>query len=283
MAGRPGHTLCIMSNPKTSAPTQLDIPAMPAALVRLSRLLQAEEVDLKALASLVESDMALAAAVMKAVSSAVTGVRGRVNSVQQAVTFLGIREVAAITYEVSMRAAFPPIVELDLVWKRGARRGTLMKFLAQKMRLEPYAAHAAGLFEECGKAVLFRHAPDHYRSMLRAAPADMDLVILERAGFGIGHDELGARMCEAWMLSPEAVNSVRRHLEVLLTGELPAEPDLRELSAVSAIVWTIMNNPGKLGEAVQHYAPQIGRDPDAVMDAAEIAIERADEAAGAGQ
>jgi HD-like signal output (HDOD) protein len=280
--GLSGHTPRTMSSPKTSAPMQLDIPAMPAALVRLSRLLQAEEVDLKALASLVESDMALAAAVMKAVSSAITGVRGRVNSVQQAVTFLGIREVAAITYEVSMRAAFPPIVELDLVWKRGARRGTLMKFLAQKMRLEPYAAHAAGLFEECGKAVLFRHAPDHYRSMLRAAPADMDLVILERAGFGLGHDELGARMCEAWMLSPEAVCSVRHHLEVRRSGQLPAPPEPRELSVVSAIVWAIMTEPGKLGEAVQLYAPQIGRDPEAVMDAAEIAIERADEAGAGG-
>jgi HD-like signal output (HDOD) protein len=271
-----------MSNQKNSAPLQLDIPAMPASLVRLSRLLQAEEVDLKALASLVESDMALAAAVMKAVSSAVTGVRGRVNSVQQAVTFLGIREVAAITYEVSMRAAFPPIVELDLVWKRGARRGTLMKFLAQKMRLEPYAAHAAGLFEECGKAVLFRHSPDHYRSMLRAAPEDTDLAILERAGFGIGHDELGARMCEAWMLSPEAVCSVRHHLEVRRTGQLPAAPEPRELSVVSAIVWAIMTDPGKLGEAVQLYAPQIGRDPEALMDAAEIAIERADDAGAGG-
>jgi HD-like signal output (HDOD) protein len=99
-----------------------------------------------------------------------------------------------------------------------------MKFLAQKMRLEPYAAHAAGLFEECGKAVLFRHAPDHYRSMLRAAPEDTDLAILERAGFGIGHDELGARLCEAWMLSPEAVSSVRHHLEVRRTGQLPAPP-----------------------------------------------------------
>ena len=107
--GWSGHTPLTMTSPKTSASMQLDIPAMPAALVRLSRLLQAEEIDLKALASLVESDMALAAAVMKAVSSAVTGVRGRVNSVQQAVTFLGIREVAAITYEVSMRAAFPPL------------------------------------------------------------------------------------------------------------------------------------------------------------------------------
>ena len=269
-----------MSSLKSPTAIQLDIPAMPASLVRLSRLLQAQEIDLKALSSLVESDMALAAAVMKAVSSPLTGVRGRVNSVQQAVTFLGIREVAAITYEVSMRAAFPPIVELDLVWKRGARRGTLMKFLAQKMRLEPYAAHAAGLFEECGKAVLFRHAPDHYRSMLRAAPEDTDLALLERAGFGIGHDELGARLCEAWMLSPEAVSSVRHHLAVRRTGELPAAPEPRDLSAVSAIVWTIMTEPGKLAEAVQRYAPQIGRDPDAVMDAAEVAIERAEDASG---
>ena len=124
-----------MSSLKSPTAIQLDIPAMPASLVRLSRLLQAQEIDLKALSSLVESDMALAAAVMKAVSSPLTGVRGRVNSVQQAVTFLGIREVAAITYEVSMRATFPPIVELELVWKRGARRGTLMKLVVplQKM------------------------------------------------------------------------------------------------------------------------------------------------------
>jgi hypothetical protein len=33
---------------------------------------------------------------------------------------------------------------------------------------------------------------------------------------------------------------------------------------------------------VQLYAPQIGRDPEAVMDAAEIAIERADEAGAGG-
>jgi HD-like signal output (HDOD) protein len=208
-------------------------------------------------------------------------VRGRVNSVQQAITFLGIREVAAITYEVSMRAAFPPIVELDLVWKRGARRGTLMKFLAQKMRLEPYAAHAAGLFEECGKAVLFRHAPDHYRSMLRAAPEDTDLAILERAGFGIGHDELGARLCEAWLVSADAVSSVRHHLQVRRTGELPAPPAPRDISAVSALAWTLMTDPAKLDEAAQHYGPQIGRQPAAVLRAAEAALSRADEAAQA--
>jgi HD-like signal output (HDOD) protein len=259
----------------------IDIPALPDALVKLSLLLAHDDIDLPSLAALIESDMALASAVMKAVNSSLYGLKGRVQAVQQAITYLGTREVAAITFEMGLRAAFPPTAELEPLWARAAVRGLWMGRLGQRLSLDAWAAHSAGLFEECGKAVLFRHAPDHYRSMLRAAPDDTDLAILERAGFGLGHDELGARLCEAWMLSPEAVNCVRRHLEVLRTGQLPTAPEPRELSAVSAIVWTIMNNPGKLGEAVQQYAPQIGRDPDAVMDAAEVAIERADDA-GAG-
>lgn len=263
---------------KGPAVTQLDIPAMPASLVRLSRLLQVQEVNLTALAALVESDMALAAAVMKAVGSAMTGLRGQVNSVQQALNFLGIREVSAITYEVSMRAAFPPIVELELLWARAARRARLMKQLAQGIGLEPHAAHAAGLFEECGKAVLFRHAPDHYRTMLRAAPEDLDLAVLERVGFGISHDELGAQLCEAWALSAEAASSVRHHLAVRRTGLLPAPPEARDICAVSAIVWTLMEQPEHLSVMVERLAPQFGRDPASVLQAAHAVLELAADA-----
>jgi len=265
-----------MSTSKNPGVLQLDIPAIPAALVRLSRLLQAEDVDLKALATLVESDMALAAAVIKAVGSASTGMTGRVNTVQKAITYLGTREVAAITYEVSMRAAFPPIVELELLWTRGARRAALMKELARGIGLEPYEAHAAGLFEECGKAVLFRHSPDHYRAMMRAAPEDLDLIQLEQRAFGVSHDELGARMCEAWGLSLEAASSVRHHLEVRRGGLLPEPPEPRGISAVSAVVWTLMMQPEHLEVMVNRLAPQIERDPALMLRAAASAVERAE-------
>jgi HD-like signal output (HDOD) protein len=255
--------------------TQLDIPAMPASLVRLSQLLQDQDVSLKALAELVEPDMALSAAVMKAVGSAVTGVRGRISSVQQALTFLGIREVAAITYETSLRAAFPPIVELELLWTRAARRASLMKQLGQEIGLEPYAAHASGLFEECGKAVLFRHAPEHYRGMMRAAPEDLDLVVLERAGFGLGHDELGARLCETWQLAPEAASSVRHHLEVRRSGLLPELSTPRDICAVSAMVWTMMEQPEHLAVMVERLAPQIDRDTTVVLAAAQSVLAQA--------
>ena len=70
----------------------IDIPAQPQALVKLSLLLAEEDINLQAASTLVASDMALAASVMKAVNSSLYGLKGRVQSVQQALTYLGMRE-----------------------------------------------------------------------------------------------------------------------------------------------------------------------------------------------
>jgi hypothetical protein len=160
----------------------IDIPSQPQSLVQLSLLMADEDINMQAAASLIETDMALAAAVMKAVNSSLYGLKGRVQSVHQAITYLGMREVAAITFEMGLRAAFPPAPELEPLWKRAGQRGTLMGKLAAKLSLDAWGAHSAGLFEECGKAVLFRHATDHYRAMLRATDNDVDLVGLEGGG-----------------------------------------------------------------------------------------------------
>lgn len=240
----------------------IDIPAQPEALVKLSLLLAEEDINLSAAAELIEGDMALAAAVMKAVNSSLYGLKGRVQSVMQAITYLGMREVAAITFEMGLRAAFPPAPELEPLWQRAGLRGLLMGRLAQKMSLDAWAAHSAGLFEECGKAVLFRHAPDHYRAMLRAAGGDVELAQLEHAGFGVSHEALGAALCESWGLAPAAVASVRHHLGVQAGEPLP--PSLpagrRALLALSAVVHVLMHEPERLDEAAAAVAPQADLD-----------------------
>jgi len=104
----------------------IDIPAQPESLVKLSMLLAEEEVNLQQISLLVESDMALASAVLKAVNSSLYGLSGRVQSVHQAITYLGTREVAAVTFEMGLRAVFPGAPELAPVWERAAVRGLLM-------------------------------------------------------------------------------------------------------------------------------------------------------------
>ena len=246
---------------------QIDIPARPESLVRLSLLMADDDMDLPSAAQLIEQDMALAAAVLKAVNSSLYGLRGRVQSVQQAITYLGLREVAAITFEMGLRAAFAPTAQLEPIWQRAAQRGLIMGRLAAAMGQDAWAAHSAGLFEECGKAVLFRHAPDHYASMLRAARDDVELASLELAGFGVSHDALGAALCESWGLGANAVASVRHHIEAQAQGELP------ELARA------IMVEPELLDEVVADIAPRAGVDPTLALRSARRVLEQLQDAA----
>ena len=261
----------------------IDIPSQPDALVRLSLLLAEDEIDLGAVAALIEGDMALAAAVMKAVNSSLYGLKGRVQSVHQAVTYLGMREVAAITFEMGLRAAFPPAAELEPLWQRAARRGLVMGRLGQRLSLDAWAAHSAGLFEECGKAVLFRHAQDHYRAMLRAATSDIELVTLERAGFGVSHDALGAALCESWGVAPAAAASVRYHVQLQATGEYPTAMTKRTIGALSAVAQALLEAPDTLDDVAERLAPPAELDPVLVLRGARAVQQQLAEALAHGR
>lgn len=258
----------------------VDIPAPPQSLVKLASLLADENVDLFTVGALIENDMALAGAVMKAVSAPLYGLKGRVQSVQQAITYLGLREISAVAYEVGLRAVFPQAPELADVWERAALRGMLMGRLAHALSMEAWAAHTAGLFEEAGKAILFRHSPDVYLPLLRSAASDEELVEKERMTFGISHDELGARLCEGWGLSPAAVASVRHHVEIHQTHRLPRVSH-RYVCVLSALADTLMRDPDSLDEVAMALAPQAMLDQTSLLRGARRVKERIDEALAA--
>jgi len=256
----------------------IHIPSQPEPLMRLSLLMAADEPNLAALAELIESDMALAAAVLKAVNSSLYGLAGRVQSVQQSITYLGMREIAGIALEFGLRAVFPPAVELDALWARAGQRGVIMGRLAKALQMDAWAAHSAGLFEECGKAVLVRHAPDHYRSMLRAAVNDLALCEIEATAFGVSHDVLGAALCESWGLSGAAVVSVRHHVHAQADQPLPPTQKRRDILALSVLAHAMMTEPGRLDERTQRIAPQCDIDTQALLRAARRLHEQLEDA-----
>ncbi|HEX7384312.1 MAG TPA: HDOD domain-containing protein [Burkholderiaceae bacterium] len=257
------------------------IPAQPQALLELSLLLAEDDVNLSRVATLIEADMALASAVLKAVNSSLYGLKGRVQTVQQAITYLGTREVAGVTYEMGLRSVFPHTAELEPVWQRAGLRGLVMGRLGQLLNVDPWVAHSAGLFEECGKAVLYRHAPDHYRSMLRAAADDLELTTLEHAGFGVSHDALGAALCESWGLAAPAVTSVRHHVQIQASGELPPQLQRAAICALSAVAHTLIRAPERADELAARIAPQAELEPALVQRAAARVREQLELAASA--
>ena len=243
----------------------IDIPAQPDSLVKLSLLLSEDEVNLQAVSNLIESDMALASAVLRAVNSSLYGLSGRVQSVQQAITYLGTREVAAVTFEMGLRAVFPPAAELEALWERASVRGVLMSRIGKALSVDPWIAHSAGLFEECGKAVLFRHSAARYQRMLAAATDDADLASLELAEFGVSHDALGAALCETWGLAPAATQSVRHHVSAIALRELPRQGSRATICALSVLAHALMTDPDTLDEVAEAIAPQAELDVALVL------------------
>lgn len=258
---------------------KVDIPTKPDALVELSLMLADDHVNLQAMSALIAADMALASAVLKAVNSSLYGLNGRVQSVKQAITYLGTREVASVTFAMGLKAVFPHAPELDPIWDRANVRGMLMGRIAKALGLDPWVAHSAGLFEECGKAVLLRHAPERYRALLTAAANDdEELLVLEHSAFGVGHEALGAALCESWGLASMAVDSVRFHVVANATGELPKHVQNTSICMLSVLANGLMNNPDSIEEKVNQVAPQTTMAANVVLGAVQ-GIQRQLEAA----
>lgn len=244
---------------------KIDIPAQPDVLVKLSLLITDQNVNLQAVGALIAGDMALASSVLKAVNSSFYGLTSRVRTVQQAITYLGMREIKSVTFAMGLRAVFPHAPELVPLWQRASVRAMLMSRIGQAVHVDPWAAHSAGLFEECGKAVLFRHSSGRYRALLRTAADDEELLMLEQREFGVSHDTLGAALCETWGLLPSAVTGVRYHVIVNATRQLPADVDGREICVLSALANALMTDPDTLEEVANALAPQAQLDPAVLL------------------
>lgn len=243
---------------------ELNLPAHPQTLIQLGELLRKPDLNLTDVSQLIEKDLSLAAAVMNTVISPLYGLKGRVQSVQQAVTFLGVREVSAIAYETGLRSAFPQVPELHAVWERARMRGMLMGRMAQALSMEAWSAHTAGLFEECGKAVLYANSPDVYLPLLKNASNDGMLVEIEQKAFGVDHAEVGARLCESWGLPAATVNSVRHHVMTNLTHRLP-QVSHRYVCVLSTLADTLMSAPSELEQVVSKVAPQAMMDQTSLL------------------
>jgi hypothetical protein len=156
----------------------------------------------------------------------------------------------------------------------------LMGRIAAALAVDPWIAHSAGLFEECGKAVLFRHSSARYRPLLTAAEEDeTELARLEHAEFGVSNDKLGAALCESWGLAAPAVASVRHHVTVHATRELPTNVPRRAVCALSALAYALMTAPESLEDVAQVVAPQAQLDEVLVLRGARKVEEQLEAAA----
>jgi len=241
----------------------IDLPACPSTLVKLSLLMADEDCSVDQLAALIETDMALSSAVVRTVNSALFGLLKRVETVHEGIRYLGMAQVAGLTYEIGLRGAFPPSPLLQSIWDRAGVRGLAMGRIARQLDVDPWLAHTTGLFAESGRAVLYAHDRQRYAELESTHDDEALVCAAEIEAFGVSHSALGAALCQSWGLSRDVADSVRARPNAPSQWVQERET-VRKLLTIGAAVDALLLNaaqasdPHAVWQSLEPLAHQVG-------------------------
>nr|WP_316639949.1 HDOD domain-containing protein [uncultured Roseateles sp.] len=224
---------------RDSGPTKtLVIPPCPELLSQLQRVMEAEDPDLNAVARIAGSDVAMSAALLKLVNSPLYARSRRVETIDQAMSTLGLRQTAAMLTGFLVRSSLPvnsPL--LGQFWERSGRRALALGHIARQLyNLEPDLAHTMGLFSHVGIPVMLQGLRGYSSTLVEAqARIDRSFIATENAAHRTDHAVVGALVARTWRLAPSIQMAVRLHHDFNIFGDEQLPMEVRSLVAANLV------------------------------------------------
>ncbi|WP_028534348.1 HDOD domain-containing protein [Paludibacterium yongneupense] len=191
------------------------IPPRPALLADLQREIDSPEPNIKSMAHIVEKDIALSGAFLKLVNSPHYQRSRKAETVEAALTGLGLNQVSLLASGFLVRESFRGKQhQLADFWETSSRRSIAMAHLARELRAgSPDLARSFGLFADLGIPLLMERFDD-YSETLRLARDPMQTLPftrLEDSRHQTNHALVGAMLGRNWQLPGDVVSAITHH------------------------------------------------------------------------
>jgi HD-like signal output (HDOD) protein len=172
-----------------------------------------EDVSARELSRVLAADVALAGRVMKLANSATFGMRGRVDSLQFAVTVVGfttVRTMATVALtDLDGEARLP-----EDFWATATSLALAAATVAPRFGQRPQDALCIGLLAEVGTALLHHNDPEGYRAVVDSTQSSGARRAAEQRRYGMPAVELSALALERWNF-PDSVVAPLRRIDVM--------------------------------------------------------------------
>lgn len=199
-----------------------ELPPIPEIAQAVLRLKDHPQADARRLARLIELDPSLAAQIMRCAGSAFFGYRGKIDSVQDAVSrVLGFDKALYIAIGLSAGHALQHDKEGPLgiraYWANAVYTATLMQALAShvspRLRPNPGLVYLAGLVHNIGILLLGHLLEPEFDALNLAVEQqpERSLTDIEAEVLGVSHCELGLWLLRKWKLPTEVLVTTLNH------------------------------------------------------------------------
>jgi HD-like signal output (HDOD) protein len=214
------------------------IPPRPSLLADLQRELASPDPSPTTIGRIVASDVGMSGALLKMANSATYGRGRKAKSIDQAIMFIGINQVAALMTGLLARQAIPAnSAALASFWDISTRRAQAMVFLSRRLRIgEPDVAHTFGLFCDTGVPLLMERFAD-YAATYAAASIEPEraFTAIEEERHATSHAAIGCLLARNWGLSGDVGWAILQHHDYAALDDADSAPAVRSMIALSLL------------------------------------------------
>lgn len=196
------------------------IPPCPQVVADLQQVLREPDSRNQAVSCLIGRDIKLASVVFRTANSAACAPgRRKFATLDEAVTVLGRRTIANIVRVAALQLSLGgPDPRLARFWERSMDVAMLCSIVAEKApnpgALSPEQAFTAGLFHDCGVAVLIQHFDSYCRALADPRMPLPDILGEDRR-FGTSHCLVGRMVAREWDLPALVAGTIGFHHDPL--------------------------------------------------------------------
>jgi HD-like signal output (HDOD) protein len=188
----------------------------PAAAHRLSQITQNPSCLMDEVVSVLESDPALSARLLRLVNSVGFSLRTACTSVRHAATLVGTEKLNQVASTAAILDMYESgSEETTQLLEHATVVGTLCRYLGFHFGLPPDELFTCGFLHDIGKLMLLDSEGEEYLELLRQEDPQFDtLFVLERKHFGFDHAVLAGHVLAAWNIPHPVPKVVAWHHHV---------------------------------------------------------------------
>lgn len=190
---------------------------LPPVAIQLMRLVSSDECSFGRLSTLIRTDPAFAAEVLRIANSPLFGFRSEIGNVSRALLMMGLDRLKSLVVTVALRNFMSSTLQdsaLRRCWRHSLACAAACEELAMAAGMEKDLVYTAGLLHDVGRLGLLASYPAEYSRILDVdSECGLDVLQSERDVFDLDHCQAGMWLVSEWALPEELEAITGKHHE----------------------------------------------------------------------
>jgi putative nucleotidyltransferase with HDIG domain len=198
--------------------TMEGIQPIPQVALKILRLINEEDHDIKELTEEIRQDQVICAKTLKFCNSAIFGCIKKIDSLDHALAFLGFKNLVKLAISTLMGDFYGRSDSGYSLCKGGLYHHAVgTAIISEKLanltaKVKPGLAYTAGLLHDIGKVVLDQYIASAYPLFYRQLfEEETDFSSAEITNLGIDHTQVGSDLALSWSLPDSLIDTIRHH------------------------------------------------------------------------